>query len=178
MAVNKRPTFGGIFFRGHISLKNRTYCPLLATIQALSKTRVFLLSKKSKDCFVWAEHSLLISPCLLFTEGGFPLVPVLIWKYITLDGQTLCPRTDGDASFNASYRVKYPFFAPILAVFRAQAITNPIRQWSSSCYSAYHWLIGLLIARARHTAKIGAKSLIGQKKTILITAHLCSETAV
>jgi hypothetical protein len=36
------------FFWGHISLKNRTYCPLLATIQALSKTRVFLLSKKKR----------------------------------------------------------------------------------------------------------------------------------
>jgi hypothetical protein len=37
---------------------------------------------------------------------------------------------------------------------------------------------GIVIARARHTAKIGAKSLIGQKKSIVITAHLCSETAV
>jgi hypothetical protein len=32
------------------------------------------------------------------------------------------------------------------------------------CYSAYHWLIGLVIAQAQDTAKIGAKSLIGQKK--------------
>jgi hypothetical protein len=94
------------------------------------------------------------------------------------DGQTLCPRTDGDASFNARYAVKHPFFAPILAVCRARAITNPIRQWSSSCYSAYHWLIGLVIVRAQHTAKIGAKSLLVSKKTILFITHLCSETAV
>jgi hypothetical protein len=32
----------GSFFKGHISLKNRTYCPLLDRIQPLSKTRVFL----------------------------------------------------------------------------------------------------------------------------------------
>jgi hypothetical protein len=80
--------------------------------------------------------------------------------------------------FNARFAVKHPFFAPILAVCQARAFTNPIRQWSSSCYFAYHWLIGLLIARAWHTAKIGAKSLIGQKKTFSIIAHLCSEMAV
>jgi hypothetical protein len=38
----------GVFFGGQISLKNRTYCPLLATIQALSKTRVFLLRARSE----------------------------------------------------------------------------------------------------------------------------------
>jgi hypothetical protein len=54
MAVILRPTFGGIFFRGHISPKNRTYCPLLATIQRLSKVRllkarVFLLRVKISE---------------------------------------------------------------------------------------------------------------------------------
>jgi hypothetical protein len=39
-------------------------------------------------------------------------------------------------------------------------------------------MVGIVIARAQHTAKIRAKSLIGQKKAIVITAHLCSETAV
>jgi hypothetical protein len=29
-------------------------------------------------------------------------------------------------------------------------------------------MVGIVIARAQHTAKIGAKSLIGQKKTIVI----------
>jgi hypothetical protein len=36
--------FGGIFFGGHISLKIGHIAPFLATIQALSKTQVFLLS--------------------------------------------------------------------------------------------------------------------------------------
>jgi hypothetical protein len=46
MAVNKRPSFGGIFSRGHISLKTGHIAPFLATIQALSKTRVFLYTQK------------------------------------------------------------------------------------------------------------------------------------
>jgi hypothetical protein len=37
---------GEHFFGEHISLKNGTFCPLLATIQALSKARVFLLCHK------------------------------------------------------------------------------------------------------------------------------------
>jgi hypothetical protein len=110
-------------------------------------------------------------------EALFWLVPArsgTIWKYITLDGQTLWvtrPLTRGMQKSTL-------FFAPILAVCRARAITNPIRQWSSSCYSAYHWLIGLVISRARHTAKMGAKSLTEQKKTFSFIAHLCSEMAV
>jgi hypothetical protein len=48
---------------------------------------------------------------------------VLISKYITLDGQTL--------AFNASYRVKYPFFARILALCRARQITFPTIQSAS-----------------------------------------------
>jgi hypothetical protein len=39
-------------------------------------------------------------------------------------------------------------------------------------------MVGIVIARARHTAKIRAKSLIVSEKTILIIAHLCSEMAV
>jgi hypothetical protein len=56
--------------------------------------------------------------------------------------------------------VKYHVFALILALCRAQIITDQIRQWSSSCYSAYHYLIGLVIIWAQHAAKIRAKSLI------------------
>jgi hypothetical protein len=39
-------------------------------------------------------------------------------------------------------------------------------------------MVGIVIPRARHTAKIRAKSLIGQKKTTVILSQLCSETAV
>jgi hypothetical protein len=39
-------------------------------------------------------------------------------------------------------------------------------------------MVVIVLGRARHTAKIRAKSLIGQKKTVVILAHLCSETAV
>jgi hypothetical protein len=87
----------------------------------------------------------------------------VIWKYITGTDRRYCPRTDYfklDATFNTGYRVRYPFFAQILAVCRARAITIPT------------------IHSARHTAKIRAKSLIISNKTIPITAHLCSETAV
>jgi hypothetical protein len=63
--------------------------------------------------------------------GVFPLVPVLIWKYITgtdrrsVRGQTVFALTH---PFNARYAVEHPFFAPILAVCQARAITYPIRQ--------------------------------------------------
>jgi hypothetical protein len=39
-------------------------------------------------------------------------------------------------------------------------------------------MVGIVIAGARHTAKIGAKSLIVSKKTFSIIMHLCSEMAV
>jgi hypothetical protein len=35
----------------HISLKNGTFCPLLATIQPLSKARVFLSIENEKKLF-------------------------------------------------------------------------------------------------------------------------------
>jgi hypothetical protein len=40
------PEKGVLFWGEHISLKNGTFCPLLATIQALSNARVFLLCRK------------------------------------------------------------------------------------------------------------------------------------
>jgi hypothetical protein len=43
MAPILAPLLGIHFFRGHISLNNGTFCPLLATIQALSRARAFLL---------------------------------------------------------------------------------------------------------------------------------------
>jgi hypothetical protein len=61
--------------------------------------------------------------------------------------------------FNTGYHVEYPFFAQFLAI-----APKPI--------------VGIVIIRARHSAKIRAKSLIVSEKTIVITAHLCSETAV
>jgi hypothetical protein len=38
-----RHFLGYILGGGHISLKNETFCPFLATIQALSRARAFLL---------------------------------------------------------------------------------------------------------------------------------------
>jgi hypothetical protein len=38
----------GVIFRGHISLKNWTYFPLLDMIQPLSSTHAFLLVKKKR----------------------------------------------------------------------------------------------------------------------------------
>jgi hypothetical protein len=39
-------------------------------------------------------------------------------------------------------------------------------------------IVGIVIPRARHSAKNRAKSLIIPEKSFLIIAHLCSETAV
>jgi hypothetical protein len=39
-------------------------------------------------------------------------------------------------------------------------------------------MVGIVIIRARHSAKIREKSHFVSEKTIVITAHLCSETAV
>jgi hypothetical protein len=50
MAPILAPILGVYFFRGHTSF--------LATIQRLSKTRAFLLEKRSEGCFVWAAPSL------------------------------------------------------------------------------------------------------------------------
>jgi hypothetical protein len=72
MAVNKRPTFGVYLFRGHISLKNRTYCPLLATIQRLSKARVFLLRVEiSKGCFVSNAPPAISRPYLIIETNSW-----------------------------------------------------------------------------------------------------------
>jgi hypothetical protein len=40
------PTFGVTFLKGCFSLKNGTFCPLLATIQRLSSARAFLYTQK------------------------------------------------------------------------------------------------------------------------------------
>jgi hypothetical protein len=48
MAVNKRPSFGGIFFGGISPSKIGHIAPFVATIQALSKTRVFLVGKQKQ----------------------------------------------------------------------------------------------------------------------------------
>jgi hypothetical protein len=80
--------------------------------------------------------------------------------------------------FNARYAVKYHVFAIILALCRSINLTNPIRQLYTSVYSAYSCLIGLVKLIGGHSAMNLAKALIVSKKTILIIAHLCSETAV
>jgi hypothetical protein len=72
MAPILAPILGVHFFRGHISLKNRTYYPLLDRIQPLSKTRVFLYKKRSEGCFVWATPSLMLALYLLYL-GPFQL---------------------------------------------------------------------------------------------------------
>jgi hypothetical protein len=74
--------------------------------------------------------------------------------------------------------VEYLFFARILALCRPINLTNPIRQLYTSGYSAYSCLIGLVDLIGGHSARNLAKALIVSKKTILIIAHLCSETVV
>jgi hypothetical protein len=67
--------------------------------------------------------------------------------------------------------VEYPFFAQILALCRARIITNPIKQLYSLSGCVYSCLIGLVTIWSRLSAMY-------RIKTIVITAHLCSETAV
>jgi hypothetical protein len=52
--------FGGSIFPSKIE----PFAQFLATIQALSRTRVFLLSENEQKLLCWAAASLLISPCL------------------------------------------------------------------------------------------------------------------
>jgi riboflavin transporter FmnP len=58
MAPILAPILGVYLFQGHIFLKIGHIAPFLATIQRLSKTRAFLLEKRSKVSFVWAAPSL------------------------------------------------------------------------------------------------------------------------
>jgi hypothetical protein len=48
MALLTGPEKGVHFLGEHISLKNGTFCPLLATIHALSRTRGFLLGENER----------------------------------------------------------------------------------------------------------------------------------
>jgi hypothetical protein len=62
------------FFRGHISLKNRTYSPFLATIQRLSKAPVFLLRVKiSEGCFVSDLPPAISHPYLIFETNSWKI---------------------------------------------------------------------------------------------------------
>jgi hypothetical protein len=76
--------------------------------------------------FEWVKYTM-IDRALSFEfslSAGSRYIHVLILKYITLDGQTLSVFALTH-SFNVRYAVKHPFFAPNLAICRAQAITNP-----------------------------------------------------
>jgi hypothetical protein len=56
--------------------------------------------------------------------------------------------------------VKYPFFARFLAVCRARVITIPTIRMGSLHSITTMRIVGIVVTRARHTAKIRAKSLI------------------
>jgi hypothetical protein len=60
--------------------------------------------------------------------------------------------------------VKYHVFALFLAMCRAPVITNPTIHMSSYLSNEDVCMDGLVIIRARHTAKIRAKSLIMSEK--------------
>jgi hypothetical protein len=62
MAPILAPLLGVHFFPGGIfPSKMGPFAPFLATIQRLSKTRAFLLEKRSEGCFVLAAPSLLLA---------------------------------------------------------------------------------------------------------------------
>jgi hypothetical protein len=66
--------------------------------------------------------------------------------------------------FNAGYRVEYPFFARFLALCQARGITIPTIGLGSLHSIAPKPIAGIVIIRARHSAKIRAKSLIVSEK--------------
>jgi hypothetical protein len=53
---------GTLFFRGVSPSKVGRFAPFLATIQAISKTCVFLFNKRSEGCFVSDEPPLVLTP--------------------------------------------------------------------------------------------------------------------
>jgi hypothetical protein len=75
MAVNKRPTFGGIFFWGaYLPQKSDILPPFLATIQRLSKARVFLLRLKiSEGCFVSDAPPAISRPYLIIETNSWKI---------------------------------------------------------------------------------------------------------
>jgi hypothetical protein len=66
--------------------------------------------------------------------------------------------------YNTEYRVKYPVFARILALWRARVITIPTIHMGSLHTTTPMCMAGMLIIRARLSAKIRAKSLIVSEK--------------
>jgi hypothetical protein len=84
-------------------------------------------------------------------------------KYITgTDRRTVRAQTVSDCfkAYNTVYAVKYLFFAQNLALCRPINLTNPIRQFYTSVYSAYSCLIGLVDLIGGHSAMNLAKSII------------------
>jgi hypothetical protein len=102
-----------------------------------------------------------LSTVFVIALGVFQVVPLVKFILYHWDGQTLCPRTDCfklEASLHHGVSsIYYHLFAQILALCRARIITNPIRQWPSSCYSAGHCLTGLVDLIARLSDMILAK---------------------
>jgi hypothetical protein len=64
MAPISAPILGVHFFRGRSSLRNGMIGPFLATIQAISKTCVFLSNKRSEGCFVSDAPPLVLAPTI------------------------------------------------------------------------------------------------------------------
>jgi hypothetical protein len=60
----RRQFWGNFFLGGIFPSKMRRFAPFLATIQALSKTCVFLFNKRSEGCFVSDAPSLVIAPTI------------------------------------------------------------------------------------------------------------------
>jgi hypothetical protein len=84
---------------------------------------------------------------------------------LTVRAQTVSDCLKLVAAFNTVYLVKFPFFARFLAVCRARAITIPSIGLGSLHSNAPKPIVGIVIARARHSAKNRAKTLIVSKKS-------------
>jgi hypothetical protein len=64
MAPILAPILGYIFLGGIFPSKMGRFAPFLATIQALSKTCVFLFNKRSEGCFVSDAPPLVLAPTI------------------------------------------------------------------------------------------------------------------
>jgi hypothetical protein len=91
------------------------------------------------------------------------LLPLVLRTYNALCNE----ETDAQGltrPYNTRYAVKYWFFARILALCQARIITIPTIHMCSLHTITPMCMVGIVIIRARHSAKIWAKSLIVSKK--------------
>jgi hypothetical protein len=126
-----------------------------------------------RGCLIWIRlHRNWLYRCTTMWIGRHKASsewnPVPFGKYITgTDRRSVRAQTVLSLlrPFNTGYRVKYPFFARFLALCWARGVTIiPTICMGSLQTKLPKCIVGIVITRARHSAKIRAKSLIVSEK--------------